>query len=175
MGEICWLDGDHPVFGQTFVLCVPAKIDGKGGCKNRVAWLEAGHLPANRFNFPGQFHPQDRAFGSANPQVKARYDLLPTTDGQVETTHGGIANDDSGGMNFDQHFQVTGCGFLHFLQVQHFRRPILDVNDGFHLSFRFSLSCRSGGNLGWFQQHLIACISSPEKRIRSEEDAASTE
>jgi len=65
VGEIGRFERQHPVFGQGFVLGMAAKIDGKGGCENLVAGLKAGYLLTGGFNLPGQFHPQDRAFGFA--------------------------------------------------------------------------------------------------------------
>ena len=115
VGEIGRFERQHPVFGQAFVLGIAAKIDGEGGGENRVAGFEAGHLPADGFNFPGQFHPQDRAFGSAPSQDKTRHELLPARDGQVETAHDRVADGDGGGMDFDQHFPVPGRGFFHSL------------------------------------------------------------
>ena len=65
VGELGRFERQRPVFGQGFVLGMAPKIDGEGGCENRVAGLKTGYLLTDGFNLPGQFHPQDRAFGSA--------------------------------------------------------------------------------------------------------------
>ena len=132
VGENGRFDGDAPVFGQAFVFGMAAKIDREGGGEDRVAGFEADHLPADRFDLPGQFHPQDVTPGPVPSQDQATHDLLPAMDGQIEAAHDGVADGDGGGMDSHQHFTVTRRRFGDIRQPQHLRRAVSGVNDGFH-------------------------------------------
>ena len=142
----------HPVFGQAFVLSVAAKADGEGGGKHWVTGFEADHFCADGFNFPGQFHAPNGMLGMVPPQDKTRHELLAAGDGQIETTHDGVANGDGGGMDFDQHFPVSGRGFLYLFELKNIGRAVFFIYNRFHFSLRpemFEMGFTANCNLCW--------------------------